>query len=687
LLQVGNGVVTGTATVAVLWNLPYTVTVQVISPTLFANSGMTTTVTSTVRDRYGNLIPNAALNFSLSSDTLGSVTDSGSTDANGQAISVWTASVPSAPGSGLLIADAGTASGSVPITLTMDVPCTVTLQANPMSLTVGNNSVLTATITDRFGNDVANGTFVTFTTDLGNVSSPVATTNGIATSLISSTVVGTAHITATSGTAHDTAAVSFVPDVPFSMTLQAHPISQTVGLSSVLTATVYDRFSNLVANNTTVTFTLDVPGDILSPRTTTGGVATSRVTTTFASLAHITATSGAAWKTMTITFIPGAPATTTVQLGTDTLIVNSNTTTTITATVVDRYNNRVPAVQVTGSLSPTTLGTLAWQGPTNANGQASGTWTAGTMIGEGTLVVGNASVTVTLAPWRVFVPVVMKDFPPKPVGKWLRINGRDANTYQVTATLEVSATVQVDYIEWMRFSNDNIHWGDWAAFAPTTTWKLTSNNGLAMVYAQFQGHQGGISAAISDDIFLFKNGDFSQPNLADWTLDPNPLSVTASTDISVPNSLVGLLGDPAYPCDQVPLGYGSLSQSFIMPNVPTGTHLYLRFTYHIVTYDFDPILNQPEYEQYERLYDRFEVSLNNKLILRDMYPEGDPNETCDPGLPNSAVRNHVGPLPARLLVDGHPGDTMNIVFRLYNGSFNPDFNTYTYLDDVHLSFE
>ena len=53
----------------------------------------------------------------------------------------------------------------------------------------------------------------------------------------------------------------FVPDVPFSMTLQARPISQTVGLSSVLTATVYDRFSNLVANNTTVTFTKDLTGD------------------------------------------------------------------------------------------------------------------------------------------------------------------------------------------------------------------------------------------------------------------------------------------------------------------------------------------------------------------------------------------------------------------------------------------
>ena len=229
--------------------------------------------------------------------------------------------------------------------------------------------------------------------------------------------------------------------------------------------------------------------------------------------------------------MPGAPVTTTVQLGTDTLIVNSNTTTTITATVVDRYNNRVPGVPVTGSLLPTTLGTLNLAGSTNANGQAFGTWTAGTVTGTGVLMVGNASVTVTLAPWQVFVPVVMRDFPPKPVGKLLRINAGADYTYQVTVTLEVSATVQLDYIEWMRFSNDNIHWGNWAAFAPTTTWNLASNNGLATVYAQFKGHWGGISVAISDDILLFKNGDFSQPNLADWSRDPaSKLNVAAAVD-------------------------------------------------------------------------------------------------------------------------------------------------------------
>ena len=294
--------------------------------------------------------------------------------------------------------------GTATVTFTPDIPFTVTLTAQPITQTVGNNSVLTATVTDRFGNWVANGTPITFTRDLtSSIVSPVTTTNGIATSLISSTLVGTAHITAANGLARNTTIVTFTPDVPFSMTLQARPISQTVGLSSVLTATVYDRFSNLVANNTTVTFTRDLPGDILSPRTTTSGVATSRVTITLASVAHITATSGAAWKTTTITFTPGAPMTITVQLDSPTLVAKSNTTTTITATVVDRYNNLVPGVLLTATI-PYTLGTVTGPGRTNPNGQAFGIWTAGptTTVGSGPLNVTDGTITGTATATLVF---------------------------------------------------------------------------------------------------------------------------------------------------------------------------------------------------------------------------------------------------------------------------------------------
>jgi len=52
-----------------------------------------------------------------------------------------------------------------------------------------------------------------------------------------------------------TTTVIFIPDMPFSLTLQAQPVTQTVGLSSILTAKVYDGLGNPVVNNTSVTFT------------------------------------------------------------------------------------------------------------------------------------------------------------------------------------------------------------------------------------------------------------------------------------------------------------------------------------------------------------------------------------------------------------------------------------------------
>jgi len=289
------------------------------------------------------------------------------------------------------------------------------------------------------------------------------------------------------------------------------------------------------------------------------------------------------------------------------------------------------------------------------------------MIGEGTLVVGNTSITITLAPWRVFVPVVMKDFPPRPVGKLLTINGGAADTYQVTVTLQVSATVQADYVEWMRFSNDNIHWSDWAAFAPTATWKLTSNNGLAVVYAQFRGHWGGISAAISDDIFLFKNGDFSQPNLADWSRDPaSKLNVSAAVDPATGSPSV-LLGDPAYVCDGgVPEGYAGLLQSFTMPRVPTGKLLVLEFSYHIYTQDLNYDLSYKS--------DLFEVLLNGNQVFSDM----------NRSKPFSCATVYdLDRTVASVPVVRNPGDNINVTFRVGN-LHGYKYNTYVYVDDVHL---
>jgi len=127
---------------------------------------------------------------------------------------------------------------------------TVTLVANPITLPAGDSSVLIATVTDQFGNLVAHGTVVSFTTSLGNVSPVTATTvGGVATATLSSTISGVATVTAAVGSLSATALMTFTPGAPFTFTFTLTPavivangVSQSVG-----TATVVDQYGNPVS--------------------------------------------------------------------------------------------------------------------------------------------------------------------------------------------------------------------------------------------------------------------------------------------------------------------------------------------------------------------------------------------------------------------------------------------------------
>ncbi len=492
--QIGTGM-----TRALVAGVPQTITVEVNPASLVANSGSTAVVTATVVDSDGAPVSGVPLSGSTDPSTLGLISDLGTTDTNGQAVGSWTAG--NTLGSGLLrvtngafgtLLLPGSISGTAPVSLIAGVPFTLTLQANPASLAVGGSSALTATVTDPFGNFVADGTSVVFTTTLGSVLSPRTTTNGVATSSISSTLAGTALITATSGAAQaietvvfnpgvpatitlqvnpnsqiaksgttavvtatvvdqfnnpvsgvalsgssdpsalggvslpsptnasgrasgswtagtsvgsgllrvtngsvtGTAPVSLIAGAPFTLTLQASPASLTVGGSSALTAAVTDQFGNFVADGTSVVFTTTL-GSVLSPRTTTSGVATSSISSTIAGSALITATSGAAQAIETVVFNPGVPATITVQVNPNSQIAKSGTTAIVTATVVDQFNNPVSGVALSGSADPSTLGGVSLPSPTNASGRATGSWTAGTSVGSGLLRVTNGSVTGT----------------------------------------------------------------------------------------------------------------------------------------------------------------------------------------------------------------------------------------------------------------------------------------------------
>ena len=103
-------------------------------------------------------------------------------------------------------------------------PANLALIAAPSTLQVGNLSALTATATDQFGNPVADGTLVSFSTNLGVATPTVAATvNGVATATLSSTVAGLATVTATVGSLSATALVTFTPGPPTNLSLIAAP--------------------------------------------------------------------------------------------------------------------------------------------------------------------------------------------------------------------------------------------------------------------------------------------------------------------------------------------------------------------------------------------------------------------------------------------------------------------------------
>jgi hypothetical protein len=107
--------------------------------------------------------------------------------------------------------------GSTTITVPSGPPFTVTVTAYPTSIPIGGaTSTIMAMVEDQYGNSVADGTAVTFTTDLGSLGSFIivtkTTTNGAATAtLTSGKTTGTATITATADSKFGTTAVEFTP--------------------------------------------------------------------------------------------------------------------------------------------------------------------------------------------------------------------------------------------------------------------------------------------------------------------------------------------------------------------------------------------------------------------------------------------------------------------------------------------
>jgi adhesin/invasin len=355
--------------------------------------GNLSVLTATATDQFGNPVVNGTVvSFTTS---FGTLSDNSATTVNGVATATLSSTLP---GTAVVTATVGSLSATRLVTFTPGAPANLALVAAPSALQVGNLSVLTATATDQFGNPVADSIVVSFTTSLGALSSNSATTvNGAATATLSSTLPGTALVTATVGSLNATAQVTFTPGPPANLSLAAAPGTLQVGNLSALTATVTDQFGNLVATSVVVSFTTNLGSVLPVTRVTTNGVATATLSSTVAGLATVTATVGSLNATAPVTFTPGPPVNLALAAAPSTLPVGNLSA--LTATVTDQFGN--PVVDGVVASFTTSLGALSNNSATTVNGVATATLSStlpGTAVVTATVGSLSATALVTFTP-------------------------------------------------------------------------------------------------------------------------------------------------------------------------------------------------------------------------------------------------------------------------------------------------
>jgi uncharacterized repeat protein (TIGR01451 family) len=224
------------------------------------------------------------------------------------------------------------------------LPYTITLSAAPTSTTVGGSVAVTATVTDQWGNPAYNGQTVDFATSLGSLPDGI-TQDGVATSVLISTLPGVAFITGTINGRSDSLTVTFVTGAPDHFDFAPISSPQTAGVPFSITITAKDLFENTVLDYTMPATLTDSTGTLV-PTTTgsgwVGGVWAGSATITHAWTADvITADDGTISGTSNSFDVwPGPPYAAVMAITTPVSVCGSSL---ISATVSDVYGNHVRA--------------------------------------------------------------------------------------------------------------------------------------------------------------------------------------------------------------------------------------------------------------------------------------------------------------------------------------------------------
>ncbi len=395
---------------------PYIITVESWPPTIEVG-GSTTTITATVTDVGGYLVADGTpVVFTTDFASLGSST---ATTTDGVAVATLTSGTT--PGVAHITATADSKFDTATVKVAAGPPFSIDVTADPTYIPIGGaTSLITATVKDRYGNNVTNGTNVDFITTLGSVSpSSDATDEGTAvTTLTYGIIKGPATVTAISGPTEGSVEVTFTIGSPFYISVVADPLNTALnGHTSNIQATVKDIGGNNVADGTEVTFatSLGLLGSDTVIKTTISGVAEAVLTSeTTAGTAVITATADSHYHTTKVVFSPDPPHNVTVTADPMAIPANGVSTSTVRATVTDQYGNMV-ADGITCYLH-TTLGGVWPPFDTTLNGVAETTLTSSETTGLAAVTATCESIPDTIyvsfyvPAFKVYLPTIFKAY-------------------------------------------------------------------------------------------------------------------------------------------------------------------------------------------------------------------------------------------------------------------------------------
>jgi len=392
-------------TVTVLAAGPDQAEVQATPTTIVADGVSTSTLVIALRDSYGNLVEDGTwVNVSSS---LGSVSGNNST-VNG--VLTRTLRAGTSAGTATIYAGGTTVTGDS-VRLLAGPPTSATVVASPIQLVAdgSSSSSLSITLRDAFGNLVENGTVVTATADLGNVSGSSGTTAGVmARTFTAGTVLGTAHIDV-GGLPTTGGTIYLIAGDPHHAVVQANPetlVADDISMST-LTITIYDAYDHRVTTGIPVTVTSSlgamegtgstIDGQVI--RYLRASLALGPAILTVEVPDGLVPVSGD-----TVQFVVGPASKTTLGANPATVAAGGSTVSVLTITAMDNYSHTVPNGTV---LTVTTdIGAVTGSGTTQ-NGSISRVFhpdtTAGTVqvqvqSDDGSLTVGGDALVVSPGP-------------------------------------------------------------------------------------------------------------------------------------------------------------------------------------------------------------------------------------------------------------------------------------------------